>query len=424
VSWNEIQLGDFFQIKHGFAFKSEYFSDAGKHIVLTPGNFYEAGGFRVRPEKERYYIAEPPEDFVLKPGALIVAMTEQGEGLLGSSAIIPSDGSFLHNQRIGLIENLDETHLNKEFLYYLFNSRIVRAQIRASASGTKVRHTAPKRIYSVRVRVPSLPEQKKIAEIIFSYDDLIENNRRRIGLLEEAARLLYREWFVYFRFPGHEHVKIINGLPDGWERISPGSFAAEHIGGGWGKDNPEGKETEPAYVIRGTDIPEVERGQIEGVGLRYHAPYQLESRKLAPYHIVFEVSGGSTNQPIARTLILTPERLKMWDGDVICASFCKRFVMRSREDAVFFYFHIREHRDRGDILVYQKESASSLKNFNFEGFMNGYMMNVPPASLKTLFFEVADNLLRQQAILSAQVEKLISVRDLLLPRLMNGEIAV
>ena len=61
--------------------------------------------------------------------------------------------------------------------------------------------------------------QQKIASISCSaYDDLIENNRRRIALLEEAARMLYREWFVHFRFPGHEHVKIIDGLPDGWER--------------------------------------------------------------------------------------------------------------------------------------------------------------------------------------------------------------
>ena len=63
-------------------------------------------------------------------------------------------------------------------------------------------------------------EQRKIAEILSAYDDLIENNRRRIALLEEAARLLYREWFVHLRFPGHEHVKVIDGLPEGWERRS------------------------------------------------------------------------------------------------------------------------------------------------------------------------------------------------------------
>ena len=91
---------------------------------------------------------------VLRPGDLVIAMTEQGEGLLGSSAIIPADGSYLHNQRIGFIENLDEGKLDRGYLYRLFNTPQVRAQIRATASGTKVRHTAPKRIYcEVVVRV-------------------------------------------------------------------------------------------------------------------------------------------------------------------------------------------------------------------------------------------------------------------------------
>ena len=73
-------------------------------------------------------------------------------------------------------------------------------------------------LHTLKVRVPSANEQAVIVSILSAYDDLIENNRRRIALLEEAARLLYREWFVHFRFPGHEHVKITDGLPEGWGR--------------------------------------------------------------------------------------------------------------------------------------------------------------------------------------------------------------
>jgi type I restriction enzyme, S subunit len=158
VSWHEIAFGDAFTIKYGFAFKGQYFGDNGQHVVLTPGNFYEVGGFRARPGKDRYYTVDPPEDFILQPGDLVIAMTEQGEGLLGSSAIIPADGSYLHNQRIGLIENLDEGKLDKGYLYRLFNTAQVRAQIRATASGTKVRHTAPKRICSQTSFLRGLPE--------------------------------------------------------------------------------------------------------------------------------------------------------------------------------------------------------------------------------------------------------------------------
>ena len=198
--------------------------------MLTPGNFNEEGGFRLRPEKERFYMGDIPDAYVLEAGDLIVAMTEQGPGLLGSSALIPENGKYLHNQRLGLIHNLDQKRLDKRFLYYLFNTRIVRGQISGSATGTKVRHTAPDRIYRVNVSVPSdTSEQKKIAGILSAYDDLIENNRRRIQLLEQAARLLYKEWFVHLRFPGHEHVQIKDGLPEGWERKTLGDIAATNV---------------------------------------------------------------------------------------------------------------------------------------------------------------------------------------------------
>jgi len=216
MSWREVSLGDGIHVKHGYAFKSRYFTDEGQHIVLTPGNFYEEGGFRGRPGKDRAYAGDIPEDFVLSEGDIIVAMTEQGPGLLGSSALIPEDNRYLHNQRLGLLDEIDPKLFDKLFLYYLFNTRTVRHQISASASGTKVRHTAPARIYQVEVKIPDTQIQKKIALTLKNYDDLIKNNRRRIQLLEESARLLYKEWFVYLRFPGHEHVTIHDGIPNGW----------------------------------------------------------------------------------------------------------------------------------------------------------------------------------------------------------------
>ncbi len=219
--WRNCKLGDLLEIKHGYAFQGEYFANAGSHIVLTPGNFYDEGGFKDKGDKEKWYTGPIPFDYILKEGDLIVAMTEQGEGLLGSSAITPCSGLYLHNQRLGLVQIRDQSTADKQFLYYLFNSKPVRQQIRGSASGTKIRHTAPSRICEVKVRVPSLPIQRRIAGILSAYDDLIENNQRRIKILEKMARSLYREWFVHFRFPDHEKVKMVPSpfgpIPHGWE---------------------------------------------------------------------------------------------------------------------------------------------------------------------------------------------------------------
>ena len=91
-----------------------------------------------------------------------------------------------------------------------------------SSHGRRPQHRIHAELLTVQVAVPPTSQQAAIADILSAYDDLIENNRRRIALLEEAARMLYREWFVHFRFPGHEHVKIIDGVPEGWERQTLG----------------------------------------------------------------------------------------------------------------------------------------------------------------------------------------------------------
>jgi type I restriction enzyme S subunit len=213
-------MGDLFKVKHGFAFDGKYFSSEGEYILLSPGNFRDAGGFKLK-DKEKYFTGDIPEEYLLRKGDLLVAMTEQAEGLLGSSALIPASNRFLHNQRLGLIVDWRMDELDLHFLYYLFNTREVRTQIRASATGAKVRHTSPSRIGEVRVAIPPLFTQHKIASILSAYDDLIENNTRRIAILEEMAQSLYREWFVEFRFPGHEKARLVDSplgkIPEGWE---------------------------------------------------------------------------------------------------------------------------------------------------------------------------------------------------------------
>lgn len=114
----------------------------------------------------------------------------------------------------------------KKFVYYLVSSDIVVLPAINSMTGASGRQRADKRfIQRLKVMIPELPIQKRIADILSNYDDLIENNNRRIAILEKAAQDLYKEWFVRFRFPGHEHVKFENGLPQGWEVKKLGDIA-------------------------------------------------------------------------------------------------------------------------------------------------------------------------------------------------------
>ncbi len=194
------KMGDFLRVKHGFPFLGEFFSTSGKYIVLTPGNFYESGGFKRTFGKEKYYISDFLKEYLCSEGDLIVAMTEQAEGLLGSTAIIPENGIYLHNQRIGLI-SWDVDVVDKHYLYYLFMTRSVRKQIRDTASGTKVKHTSPERIYDVDVFVPDITVQQNNAALLWMLDKKIQLNNCIIAELETMAKTIYDYWFVQFDFP-------------------------------------------------------------------------------------------------------------------------------------------------------------------------------------------------------------------------------
>lgn len=219
MSWETCKLGKFITVKHGWAFKGEHFSDEGKYILLTPGNAHETGGLKLRPGKEKFYRGEFPSDYLMKSGDMLVVMTDliQAAPILGGAIVVPEDDRFLHNQRLGLVELVPDSGMDKGFLYFLLNSSDYRAQVRGTATGATVRHTAPKRICDCNVLVPdTVAEQQRVARVLSAYDDLIATNQRRITLLEDTARRLYREWFVHLRFPGHELVPVKDGVPHGW----------------------------------------------------------------------------------------------------------------------------------------------------------------------------------------------------------------
>ena len=169
--WEEHLLGDVCTFKHGFAFKSEFFTQGKGYVLLTPGNFFEEGGYRDRGEKQKYYDGTFPSEFLLSKGDLLVAMTEQAVGLLGSPALVPKGNTFLHNQRLGLVELTNEfrDNLSLEFLFHLFNTKYFRSKVQETATGLKVRHTSPKKMQVIPIWLPSdLNEQKEIALKLFN----------------------------------------------------------------------------------------------------------------------------------------------------------------------------------------------------------------------------------------------------------------
>jgi type I restriction enzyme S subunit len=199
--WVEKPFSELCDIKHGYAFEGEFFSNEGEYVLLTPGNFYERGGYRDRGEKQKYYTGEIPRDYVLNEGDLLVAMTEQAAGLLGSPILVPESDKFLHNQRLGLVSKKPGVAWTNEFFFHVFNTQPVRKAIHASASGVKVRHTSPTKIGEVVVAFPtSLSEQKRIVTTLASLTDetqrLAHLYERKHAALEALKKSLLHQAFT------------------------------------------------------------------------------------------------------------------------------------------------------------------------------------------------------------------------------------
>lgn len=186
-------LSDYIKIKHGFAFKGEYFSDTPtENILVTPGNFAIGGGFKGN--KLKYYDGPVPSEYILNERDLVVTMTDLSvdADTLGYSALIPQSENkkFLHNQRVGLVQKIKDG-IDFDYLYYLMRTRAYQKYVVSTASGSTVKHTSPDRIAGYVFEFPSLPMQKKIAEILSAYDSKIENNNTIIKNLEQMALTIF-----------------------------------------------------------------------------------------------------------------------------------------------------------------------------------------------------------------------------------------
>jgi type I restriction enzyme, S subunit len=189
--WQWVRLSAIANIKHGYAFSSESFtSKPTRYVLTTPGNFYESGGFRDRGANTKYFNGDVPPAFVFNPRDLIIPMTEQAAGLLGSPAFIPDDGkTYLHNQRLGRLEFYSD-EVAPEFVFWFFNSEFFRGELARTCTGMKVRHTSPKRILKVPFALPPLPEQRRIVAKVDQLMALVDELEARLAASRATARNL------------------------------------------------------------------------------------------------------------------------------------------------------------------------------------------------------------------------------------------
>lgn len=330
------------------------------------------------------------------------------EATLHRYAIIPDGFRGCLGRRVALVRP-DPKQVDSCYLLYFFLSHAWRKVVEGNIiSGATVDRIPLEKFPDFPAALPDLSTQKRIASILSAYDNLIENNNRRIALLEESSRLLYREWFVYLRFPGHEHVKVVDGVPEGWERKTLAELC-ESVDYGY-TASAEQEEIGPKF-LRITDIvPKV----IDWSSVPH---CKIEDKRLSKFLL------REGDIVIARTgaTVGYAKRIHKRNPPAVFASYLVRLRLKPETNNLMIGVFVES--DSFKSYVQSRVGGAAQPNANAKA-LSGAEVFVPPQLLQRTFGEFVEPLIDQRETLVSQNQKLKKARDLLLPRLMNGEIAV
>ena len=315
-------------------------------------------------------------------------------------------GMLLNQNAVAIrskVESLDQGYLgligrSDKFQFYLGTvGQGAANQVRIALSAIK----------EYKFNLPPIGVQRRIAGVISAYDDLIENNRRRVQLLEQAARLLYKEWFLHLRFPGHEHVKIKDGVPEGWEK----KHLSELLNTQYGFTETATDEPVGPKFLRGKDINKT--SYIDWSSVPYCPEDRLDFRKYA-LHV----------DDIVVIRMADPGKVAIVESELkaIFASYLVRLTRKERVSipALYLFYVLSDDLYQGFI---SGASGGSTRKSASAKLLVDFNALIPPASLASLFVEQVQPLRSQIRTLLEQNASLREARDLLLPRLMSGEVA-
>lgn len=337
-------------------------------------------------------------------------------GSIGQVGIIPADAKFeeyvISNKQLRV--RLDRTICDPDFVFaWLSSAKMVR-YLENMNNGGAVPLLNLGIIRKVPVPLPPLTTQRKVARRVFAYDDLIENNRRRIALLEEAARLLYREWFVHFRFPGHEHAKFIDGLPEGWRCVPVGEMVEIHRGRSYSSEELVETDGQPFVNLKCID----RGGGFRISGLKCFRGEHKDHHEALPGDIMIAVTDMTREAMIVAQAARVPKTV---DEVAIFSMDLVKAVPKELYEPAWIYGMFRFSRFSPEV----REHASGATVLHLKPkHIESWLASVPPKRLRELFAEQFANTLDQIDNLDQQNQKLAQARDLLLPRLMSGELTV
>lgn len=408
----EEKLNKYCTVISGYAFKSQDLSEGTDIPIIKIGNISNGENIIVDNSTQyvnKEFLSVDKKYHVLK-GDILISLTgshmNQPNSMVGRCCRNLDNVVYLLNQRAGKV--IPKKTVNKDFLYYVFRLKSIQYAIANRAyGGANQVNVSPKDIMGIKFTIPNFTVQNKISDILTTYDNLIENNKKRIKLLEQMAENLYKEWFVRFRFPGYEDTEFEDGMPRDWVREKIGLHYNTCSGG-----TPSRKHEE--YYTEGT-IPWVKTGEIKD-GIIIHtdeciteAGIKGSSAKLLPQGAVVMAMYG-----------VNIGMLAYLDSEMTCNQACCVFNDKNEINSRHYLFHYL-YSIRDYLLLIGFGAAQ--QNLS-QDLIKKVKIVIPSAELIKEFDKQKEPLYQTIRALMMQNDKLIKQRDALLPRLMSGKLKV
>ena len=398
MSWVQSTLGEVADIFSGYAFKSaDMNSEGGTPLIKIKNIADSAVSHECDAFLNKDFNLAKFERFHLLRDDFLVAMTGQGSvGRIGKMRDYKP--GFYVNQRVAIVR-VNPEKANPVFIFYQIATRSNELELFKKAKGAGQPNISAKQIGELPVVLPSTEQQQYIADVLSSYDDLIENNQKQIKLLEEAAQRLYKEWFVDLRFPGHENITITDGIPEGWTVQSMNDIA-EYINGYAFKPTDWGTVGKPIIKIKEmgsgvtTDTP---RNTGEDIPEKYNvtAGDILFSWSATLSAMIWDEEDGLLNQHL----------FKVIPGEGISREFVLQSILKTLDE------------------FSNLTTGSTMKHIQ-RGKLKEVKVNVPPTELMEQYRNISEPIRERILNVKQQTILLREARDRLLPKLMSGEIEV
>ena len=406
ATWPKVKLADSVNLLAGFPFKSQQFTDKPDDVPLVKGENVSQGCILWDISK-RWPASdwEKMEKFHLLPGDVVIAMDRPWiPAGLKWSFIRAGDPKALLVQRCARLRSSNE-RLDQNFLRFVIGGPGFESYVKPITTGVNVPHISGQQILDFEFTLPPLPVQRRIAGILSAYDELMENSQRRIRLLEAMARALYREWFVHFRYPGHENSSSPSGRGGGEGAARGRGTQGE---GATRSDIPQGWEVKPLF-----ELTKVNYGK------------NLPTKKLAddgayPVYGAAKIIGRYTEYTREQRTIICGCRGSVGEMQITqpqCYVTNNSFAFDpTHPDNFFWLFHTLKERGLRDVV-----GGAAQPQITLEGISSVELVT-PPLPLRTRFQQAVSAMFGQAWTLDSQIQNLRRTRDLLLPRLLSGQV--